>query len=177
MKKLITLAIALAMLATMILPVTASAAETGIVSITTGSQTISVGLTPDTWATGAIVAGTPNTTFNSAKQGYFTITNEGSVTENFMIKGTNATGSSVTWTLVTTPDAVDEYSLGFGQAEGSGTYTECTDYTEFGTTDVSLTTGLTVSSTYKFDLALTAFTGSNVNQMMAATVTITAVAP
>jgi hypothetical protein len=177
MKKLITLAIALAMLATMILPITALAAETGMVSITTGSQTLSVGLTPGTWATGAIIAGTPKTTFNSANQGYFEITSDGSVTENFMIKGTNATGSSVIWTLVTTPDAVNEYSLGFGQAEGSGTYTECSDYTEFGTSDVSLTTGLTVSSKYKFDLALTAYTGSNVNQMMSATVTITAVAP
>lgn len=177
MKKLITIAIALAMLATMILPVTAMAAETGIVSITTGSQTLSVGLTPTSWATGAIVAGTPKTTFNSANQGYFTITNDGSVTENFLIKGSNADGSSVTWTLETSPDAANEYSLGFGQTTGSGTYTECADYTEFGTSDVSLTTGLTVSSTYKFDLALTAFTGSNVAQVMSATVTITAVAP
>ncbi len=176
MKKLITIAIALAMLATMILPLSALAAETGIVSITTGSQTISVGLTPDTWATGAIVAGTPKTTFNEENQGYFTITNEGSVTEDFSIKGTNATGSSVTWTLVTAPDATDEYSLGFGQATGVGPYTQCAEYTEFDTSDVPLTTGLTVSSTYKFDLALTAFTGSNVNQMMSATVTITAVA-
>jgi len=140
------------------------------------AQTISCSISPGTWAVGTITAGTPVSTFVSGTQGYFTLTNTGNVTEDFTIEGTDATGSTVTWTLTKTPASANQYSLGFGQATGGSYETECANYTAFDTNGETLTTGLVADGTFLFDLELNTYDGTDVTQLMRATVTITAVA-
>jgi len=178
--KILVLSIILALVAVATVPMAVMAADTDTVDITVGSSTISCSVDPGTWAVGTITAGTPVSTFVSGTQGYFTLTNDGNVTEDFTIEGTDATGSTVTWTLVETLSTGDEYSLGFGQATdgASPPYdVECANYTEFDDSgDDTLTTGLAVAGTYKFDLQLNTNANTDVSEVMTATITVTAVA-
>lgn len=176
-KKILVLGAVLALVAALAVPM-AVLAQTDDIDVTVGQSTVSCTISPGTWSITSVTAGTPVSTFTSGEQGEFTLTNTGSVTEDFTIAGTDATGSSVTWTLLITPAVADDYSLGFGQATTTtDPYdTACADYTEFGTGASTLTTGLTVDSTYLFDLELLVYTGSDDTQVMTATVTITAVA-
>ena len=176
MKKILISIIVLGLIATLAAPMAAMAAPTGTVSVTTGASTVSMTVSPGTWSVGTITAGTAYSTFTSGEQGEFTLTNDGNVTEDFTIQGTNASGSTVTWTLSKTLSSANQYSLGFGQATGASYDTECADYTEFDTSGTdTLTTGLVVAGNYLFDIELTTYSGTDVSQVMSATVTITAV--
>jgi hypothetical protein len=142
------------------------------------AQTISCSVDPPSWSIAGVTPGTPVSTFVSGVQGYFTLTNNGEAAEDFTIEGTDAEGSTVTWTLTKTPGSANQYSLGFGQATTTSTSydTECASYSNFDTSGSdTLIDGLAVDGTFLFDLQLNAYTGTDVSQLMRATVTITAV--
>ncbi len=174
MKRLIALGMVLALLAVLAAPAAVGASQT--VTITVGTSTLSASIAPTTWAAGAVTAGGSVSSFSSSSPGYFTLTNTGTLTESFTIVGADATGSTITWTLVTESPGTNQYTLGFGHAGGSaGSYTEGT-YTNFGNADnVTLVSDLQVGGTYNFDLKLTIGTGTDVSQLMTTTVTITVV--
>jgi hypothetical protein len=177
MKKLITIGIALAMLATMILPVAAMAATTGVVSVTVGTSDIAMTLSPDTWAITSISQGASVDSFNSDYAGHFTLNNTGNVAQNFWINGTDAVGSGLTWELVTTAPSGQEYNLGFSHASGGGSsYTEgaYTLFDETATTYALATDVVSGTSSY-FDLQLTVAADTTVTKVMEATITITAI--
>lgn len=98
------------------------------------------------------------------------VVNDGSVAEDLLIKGANATCGAGTWTLADTPGA-DQYShlYGIGMIPAS--------YTPLSTTDASyLGTDVVVGGTVNFRLKIQTPTSSTVYGQYATTVTILAVA-
>jgi hypothetical protein len=150
--------------------ITAQAAESGAVAVTsTIVQGLDMSVNPTTWAAGSVTAGSTSTTFDSGAQGYFTVTNSANGTSKMDIKAAITGGCS----LGTTAGA-NIYRIGYGQATGSGTYTEAATYAEITVSDADLAT-IASGNTYKFDLQLkapTSTTYGGVQQTI--TVTITA---
>jgi len=81
------------------------------VSVTVTAKNISISVSPGTYNYGALALGTTTETAST-----FTATNEGNVTENFLISGTD----TADWTLAGTAGA-DQYEHDWKQ--GSGSYT------------------------------------------------------
>lgn len=96
--------------------------------------------------------------------------NDGSATENFNIKTSNATGGT-TWTLNSTP-GTNQYVHKFSTNSGGG-------WTTFTTPDSyqTLATSVSVSGTVNIDLELTTPSSTSDYQQKSITVTIQAVAP
>jgi len=162
MKKLLTIMMALALIAGAGV-MKAEAADTATISITVTIASIDVTLTPG-WAIGAVVAGSTQTTWTDTTavgDGNFTATNEN--TSNTAVDLTIETGNSVGDPPIWTPtpegsanglaDVVNEFELYQGQTATVGV-DPCTDYVPGTVPLTTLTTGLAVGSSYKFDLKL-----------------------
>jgi hypothetical protein len=125
------------------------------ITVTVTLQSISVGVSPGSWAIGVITAGT------LATSSTFTATNNGNVAEDFTIS-----------TVATSPDgwapggssAVDQYWLQFGT-------------TTIGTSPVALASNVAASGNSTFSLKFTApATGSAATGQDSFTVTVAAAA-
>lgn len=167
MRKLKILAIILSLL--MFGTASVEAANSGAVSVTcTVSQGLDMTLAPGTWAVGSVAEGVTSSTFNSANQGYFLVTNNANGTSYMDISASIAGGCSIGGAA-----GVNIFRVGQGQATGAGPYTEAGSYTALSGSDADLAT-ITSLGTYKFDLQLqapTSTTFGGVQQTITVTVT------
>jgi hypothetical protein len=147
MKKRILAIVAIVALIGLLLPAAVFAAETGPVTCTVSAVLVSVTVTPGTVAYGTVnIGATADTHTLSQTQ---TATNDGSATENFNIKSSDATGSTQTWTLAGTQgdhQFTHEVSTDAGSTwpivmQPAGTY-------------FTLATGIAHSGTKTFDLRI-----------------------
>jgi len=124
---------------------TSAVAISGTTTITQ-NEIISISISDGSVNYGVITAsGTKNTITLSDTQ---IVTNDGNVTENFNIKGYNASGGGCTWSLVSGIPGNDQYKQEFSTNSGSSwTYLE-TDYK-------SLATGITSTNNINLDLQIT----------------------
>jgi len=107
---------------------------------------VSVTVTPATVAYGTVVLGTSKNTTPSQQ---LTITNNGGVTANFLIKSSNAARDGGTnWTLVTGAPGLNEFKHEFSTNNGSSWTALMSDYQ-------SLATGVAPNATQVFDLKIT----------------------
>ncbi len=102
-----------------------------------------------------------------------TATNNGDVTENFNIKGTDATGGGCTWTLVAT-NGSNQYIHQFCNDTSYDCSSPPTNYTALTTDYQSLATGIPVSGTVDFQLRITVPTESSCYGEQSVNVTIQA---
>jgi C1A family cysteine protease len=107
---------------------------------------VSVAVTPSSIAYGTVALGTSqNTTLGQQ----LTVTNNGTVTEDFSIKSSNATRIGGTnWTLVTTTPGNNEFKHEFSTNSGS-------NWTALMTGYQSLASGIAPNATQAFDLQIT----------------------
>jgi len=105
-----------------------------------------------------------------------TVTNDGSVTENFNIKGQDATGGGCTWTLAST-NGVDQYVHQFCNATDYDCSNPPTNYVALTTTYQTLKTGIPPNGTVQIHLRLTTPTDSSCYGQQSVNVTIQAVQP
>jgi C1A family cysteine protease len=126
---------------------------------------VSVTVTPSSIAYGTVALGTSkNTTLGQQ----FTVTNNGTVTANFLIKSSNATRIGGTnWTLVTGTPGLNEFKHEFSTNSGS-------NWTALMTGYQSLATGIAPNSTQVFDLQITM--PSSTTDYLEHTITITILA-
>lgn len=150
--------------------VSVEGADSGVVSVTyTCTQGLSMTLSPGTWAIGSMAEGATSSTFNSANQGYFTVTNTANGTSYMDISAGIAGGMSIGGAA-----GVNTVRIGHGQATGAGPYTEAGSYTALTGSDANLAT-ITSGNTYKFDLQLLAPTSTTLGGVQQTiTVTVTA---
>ena len=107
---------------------------------------ISVTVTPSSIAYGTLALGTSR---NTAPGQQLTVTNNGGVTANFLIKSSNATRDGGTnWTLVTNVPGLNEFKHEFSMNNGS-------NWTALMTGYQSLATGIAPNATQAFDLQIT----------------------
>ncbi len=104
-----------------------------------------------------------------------TATNNGNVTENFNIKGQNATGGGCTWTLAST-NGVDQYVHQFCNDTDYDCSSPPTNYTALTTNYQSLKTGIAPNGSVQIQLRLTTPTSSSCYGQQSVNVTIQAVA-
>jgi len=106
---------------------------------------VSVIVTPSSIAYGTVSLGTSkNTTLGQ----HLTVTNNGTVTEDFSIKSSNATrDGGTTWTLVTGAPGLNEFKHEFSTNSGS-------NWTALTTGYQSLATGIAPNATQVFDLQI-----------------------
>jgi hypothetical protein len=105
-----------------------------------------------------------------------TATNDGNVTENFNIKGQDATGAGCTWTLAST-NGVDQYVHQFCNATDYDCSNPPTNYVPLTTTYQTLKTGIPPNGTVKIHLRLITPTDSSCYGQQSVNVTIQAVLP
>ena len=146
----------------MVVGVVAQGADTASVAATVTVQNISVTVTDGTVAYGVMAAGASKDTLSPAD--LQTATNNGNVTENFNIRGTD----SGTWTLGATAGSnvyVHKFSTNSGAA-----------WTALTLVNQTLATGKAVSGTQTFDLQITTptvsadYIGHSVNVTVQATI-------
>jgi len=105
-----------------------------------------------------------------------TATNDGNVTENFNIKGQDATGAGCTWTLAST-NGVDQYVHQFCNATDYDCSNPPTNYVALTTTYQTLKTGIPPNGTVKIHLRLITPTQTSCYGQQSVNVTIQAVQP
>jgi hypothetical protein len=105
-----------------------------------------------------------------------TATNDGNVTENFNIKGQDATGGGCTWTLAST-NGIDQYVHQFCNATDYDCSNPPTNYVALTTTYQTLKTGIPPNGTVKIHLRLTTPTQTSCYGQQSVNVTIQAVQP
>jgi len=162
-KKIISIAMVIAMLAVAILPVTAMAAPEGTVSCTVTAQLISVSVTDGNVSFGVVATSGTKNTIGTETQ---TATNNGTVAEKFRIKSSNATGGTG-WTL--------------GASAGANVFTLAAsiDGTSFplamtaADTYVDLVASVAAAASQTFDLQIGMPTSSDATQK---TITVTILA-
>jgi len=144
------------------------------VSATVTLQSISVTIAegyPTAMDYGVMAPGTEAmpATYTPGTYSYLRVENQGSVAEDFLIKGADATCGAGTWTLAATPGA-DQYShlYGIGQSPVS--------YTPLSTDASILGSNVAVGGTVDFNLKIKTPTSSTVYGEYSTTVTILAVA-
>jgi len=108
-------------------------------------------------------------TYTPGTYSYLRVENNGSVAEDLLIKGVDATCGAGTWTLAATPGA-DQYShlYGIGQSPVS--------YSLLSTAASTLGSNVAVGGTVDFNLKILTPTSSTVYGQYSTTVTILAVA-
>ncbi|MGB9743192.1 MAG: hypothetical protein ACPLW9_00520 [Minisyncoccales bacterium] len=143
---------------------TASAA---IVSVSVSDGTVSYGIMP---------ANTSKSTLPGELNDMQTATNDGNVTENFNIKGQNASGGGCTWTLAST-NGSDQYVHQFCNDTDYDCSSPPTNYTALTTSYQSLDTGIPVNGTVQIQLRLTTPNPSSCFGQQSVDVTIQAVQP
>lgn len=122
-RKFLTLGIALAMVATLIVP-SAVLADNPTVGITVSAQTMSITNTMDTWAIGAVVVDDVKyfSADNTQNDTYSQIENTGNVAVDVEIQGEDIDGGDYDWALATA--AGDQiYSLYANTPSGGANYT------------------------------------------------------
>jgi hypothetical protein len=105
-----------------------------------------------------------------------TATNDGNVTENFNIKGQDATGAGCTWTLAST-NGVDQYVHQFCNATDYDCSNPPTNYVALTTTYQTLKTGIPPNGTVQIHLRLITPTQTSCYGQQSVNVTIQAVQP
>ena len=138
-----------------------------IPQITTAAATVvSVSVSDGTVAYGTIGQNTTKSTCTSELNDAQTVTNDGNVTENFLIKGQN----SANWTLAATA-GTDQYVHKFL----NGTCSTFSGGTALTTTDQTFATGIAPSGTATLNLQITTPTATSYFTQQSVDVTITAV--
>jgi len=121
-----------------------------------GSVVPSISNAPTSWSLGIVQ---PSTSYWSGlvptfplddTECNFTVTNNGTVTVNITVKGTNFTGGSPGWTLVTSSPIADEVRIKAGK---SGDLLE-TNMVILTTSEQSFITGLTATGTKKWEIKM-----------------------
>jgi len=130
---------------------TVFAANTAVVGATVTVQNISLTVTANsTISYGTLAIGATKGTNASDLNTTPIVQNNGNVTEDFAIKGQDATGSTQTWTLATTAGSAQYYHK-FCTATCN---TPPTNYTALTTNNQTLATSKATSATQSFDLYL-----------------------
>lgn len=162
---------AAALLATSVFPVLA--ATEGSVTATVTVQSISITVSDGTVAYGTLAVNTSKDTTSGGVNDTQTATNNGNVTEDFLIRGQN----SANWTLAVVA-GVDQYIHQFCIA-GTGVPDPCDatpTYTALTTSNQTVVNSVATSGTQKFDLKITTPTSSSVFTQQNVNVTVVAVA-
>jgi hypothetical protein len=140
---------------------------TVIPQITTASATIiSVSVSDGTITYGMLPLNTSKSTCTSELNDAQTVTNNGNVTENFLIRGQN----SANWTLATTP-GTNQYVHKFL----NGTCSTFSGGTALTTSDQTFATGIPPNGTATLNLQITTPTATDYFTQQSVNVTITAV--
>jgi len=129
------------------------------VTYTTAPPAVSISVTPTEYDFGVVAL---NTIASTGTGGYFNVTNDGTATEDFTIRGSNATDGSNVWVLASTNGA-DQYKLEYSK-DGTNWYlvnlTAATLATskaggEYETVDIRITTPTSTSSYQQHTLNVT----------------------
>lgn len=137
------------------------------VSVSVSDGTVSYGITP---------TNTSKTTLPGELNDMQTATNDGNVTENFNIKGQDASGGGCTWILASA-NGINQYIHQFCNDTDNDCSTPPTNYTALTTSYQSFKTGVVASGTVDFQLRLTTPTDSSCFGQQSIDVTIQAVQP
>jgi hypothetical protein len=141
--KILSIALALALIATMIIPMAALADTSGTVTCTVSAELVSVVITNGTVNYGVVALSGNNDTIGQA--GHPTAQNNGSVAEDFTISSSIADGASQDWTLGSTAgnnQFVHNYKVGAG------------NWTEITSGGVSLASNVSPTLSTVFDLQI-----------------------
>ena len=158
MKKIMPIMIAGLIVAGLI-PVNAS--DTATITVTvTPSGTLSITVSPTSWDNGQLSYGSSNST----SSGYFTVTNDGTITCKVQIKGSDTTD----WTLASSA-GYNQFVMEVSTDGGSNwDFALTTSYQD-------LFTSINPSSSDTFDLKLTMPTSGSTSSQQTITVTLQAV--
>ena len=162
MKSLIS-TIAILGLVGMVVGVAVQAATEGSVTATVTVQSISLTVTDGTVAYGVLVVNTSTSTLGLTPVDTQTATNNGNVTENFNIRGTN----SANWTLQAA--AGNEQYVHKFSTNGGASYTPLTLVNQ------TLATGKAPLGTQSFDLQITTPTATTFFTQQSVNVTVQAI--
>jgi len=146
------------------------AAATSTVGATVTVQNISVTVTDGAVAYGALALNATSSTRSPVD--LQSAVNNGNVTEQFNVKGMNATGSTQTWTLAATAGSA-QYIHGFCT---SGCTAPPTGYTALTTSYATLAASVAATATSTFDLYINTPTATTDYTVHTADVTVQAVA-
>ena len=149
--------------------VSASAATTATVSATATVQNVSVSVADGTVSYGTMSSNTSASTIAADLNDTQVATNNGNITEDLNIRGTDSAG----WTLAGTAGS-DQYVHRFCT---SSCGSPPTNFTALTTSYQTLATGVTTSATRTFELRITTPNPSTVFTQQSVDVTIQAVAP
>jgi hypothetical protein len=141
---------------------------------TAAAAVVSVSVSDGNVAYGIMPANTSKSTLPGELNDMQTATNDGNVTENFNIKGQNATGGGCTWTLAST-NGTDQYVHQFCNDTDYDCSNPPTNYTALTTSYQPLDTGIPVGGTVQIQLRLTTPTSSSCYGQQSVDVTIQAV--
>jgi len=142
----------------------------------TSVANVSVSVSDGVVEYGAMPANTSKSTLPGELNDMQTATNDGNVTENFNIKGQDATGGGCTWTLASS-NGSDQYVHQFCNDTDFDCSSPPTNYTALTTSYQPLDTGIAVSGTVDFQLRITTPNLSSCYGEQSVNVTIQAVQP
>lgn len=138
--------------------------------------TISVQVTDAGVAYGTVALDSSVSTLSGELNDMQTATNDGNITEDFNIKGQDASGGGCTWTLAATTSS-DQYIHEFCNDTDNDCTTPPTNYTALTTTYQTLKTGISTSGTVDFQLRITTPSSSTCFNAQSVDVTVQAVQP
>jgi len=141
---------------------------------TAAAAVVSVSVSDGNVAYGIMPTNTSKSTLPGELNDMQTATNDGNVTENFNIKGQDATGGGCTWTLAST-NGTDQYVHQFCNDTDYDCSSPPTNYTALTTSYQALDTGIPVGGTVQIQLRLTTPTNSTCYGQQSVNVTIQAV--
>lgn len=144
-------------------------------TISWSGPVISISVSDGVVAYGIMPPNTSKTTLPGELDDVQTITNDGNVSEDFNIKGQDATGGGCTWTLGTT-NGFNQYVHQFCNSTSYDCSSPPTNYTDLTTSYQSLATGISANGTVQFQLRLITPTKSSCFGEQSVDVTIQAVA-
>ena len=148
-----------------ILGTSAYAADSANVSATVTAQNISLTVSDGSISYGTLALGASQDTLTLSDTQ--TVTNNGNVTEDFDIKGSNSSGDA--WMIVDADPGTDDYMHAFSVDSGSNWTYMSEGYKE-------MKTSVTPSSTQSLDLKITTPTSTSVFTEQTVSVTILATA-
>jgi hypothetical protein len=147
-----------------------------VVDYIPAAANISVSVSDGVVTYGIMPENTSKSTLSGELNDMQTATNNGDVTENFNIKGMDATGGGCTWTLAAS-NGSDQYVHQFCNDTDLDCSSPPTNYTALTTSYQTLDTGIAVSGTVDFQLRLTTPNPSSCYGEQTVNVTIQAVQP
>lgn len=166
-KKLLAGIIVLSLVGAAFATVPLLAADTATVNATVTPKLVSVAVDVPSVAYGTVAVGEVNVA--PSPDSVIKATNDGSVTEEFLIRGANATYDLNTWTLVTTAPAADAYNHKYGLWTGTlGALVLLT------TSNVSMATGVAPLGFKEFKLRISTPTSTSAYGQYSTSVTLVA---